>query len=336
MPWNVLIRPGSPGSAPSLRRTRDTQTRRYWRSSRYSGPQTLVSSSVWRTTLPGVRGEVLEEQPLGPRQLDELAVAGDHPALEVDLDVVELEDPGAGLGARRPAEHGAHAGRELVGVERLGDVVVGAEVEALGLVGGRALGGQQDDRDRSPLAQLAHDLDAVEVGHDDVEQDDVGADLLGLGEGLLAAACGDDTEALLAEGDRHELRDAWLVVGDEHERLGAHDHLLIDDMVTDSTRYVISPGDLGAEHQRPGGTGAAVVLQYSLQAHCIRNRRVTGGCQRQPCCHRRLRARWATLTPCVSNPASSPCSTRPKRSRSRPRDPDGATHRTIDLDRRRR
>ena len=110
-------------------------------------------------------------------------------------------------------------------MERLGDVVVGAEVEALGLVGGRALGGQQDHRDRAALAQLAHDLDAVEVGHHDVEQDDVRADLFGLGQGLLAAAGGDDPEALLAEGDRYELGDPGLVVCDEHERLGAHGHL---------------------------------------------------------------------------------------------------------------
>ena len=107
-------------------------------------------------------------------------------------------------------------------MERLGDVVVGAEVEALGLVGGRALGGQQDDGHRTSLAQLAHDLDAVEVGHDDVEQDDVRADLLGLPERLLAAVGGDDAEALLGEGDGHELGDPWLVVRDEDERLGAH------------------------------------------------------------------------------------------------------------------
>ena len=42
----------APGAAPSFRRTRLIQTRRYCRSSRYSGPQTLVSSSVWSTTLP--------------------------------------------------------------------------------------------------------------------------------------------------------------------------------------------------------------------------------------------------------------------------------------------
>ena len=53
------------------------------------------------------------------------------------------------------------------------------------------------------------------------EQDDVRTDLLGLGQRLLAAVRGDDAEALLAEGERDELRDARLVIGDEHERLGA-------------------------------------------------------------------------------------------------------------------
>ena len=56
-----------------------------------------------------------------------------------------------------------------------------------------------------------------------------GPDFLGLGQRLLAAVGGDDAEALLAEGERDELRDARLVVGDEHERLGAQGmHLLGD------------------------------------------------------------------------------------------------------------
>ena len=75
---------------------------------------------------------------------------------------------------------------------------------------------------RPALAQLAHDLDAVEIGHDDVEQDDVRPDLLGLLQRLLAAVGGDDAEALFAEGDRDELGDARLVVGDEDEWLGTH------------------------------------------------------------------------------------------------------------------
>ena len=110
-------------------------------------------------------------------------------------------------------------------MEGLGDVVIGAEIEALGLVGGRALGGQQDHRDGAAFAQLAHDLDAVEVGHHDVEQDDVRADLFCLGQGLLTATGGDDPETLFAEGDGYELGDPRFVVCDEDERLGAHGRL---------------------------------------------------------------------------------------------------------------
>ena len=50
--------------------------------------------------LAGVRREVLEEQPLGARELHQLAAARDHPPLEVDLDVVEADDARAGLRRR--------------------------------------------------------------------------------------------------------------------------------------------------------------------------------------------------------------------------------------------
>ncbi len=82
-------------------------------------------------------------------------------------------------------------------MERLGDVVVGTEIEALGLVGRRPLRGEQDHRHRAALPQLAHDLDPVEVRHHDVEQDDVGTDFLGLLERLLPTVGRDDAEAFL-------------------------------------------------------------------------------------------------------------------------------------------
>src|SRR6185369_9335013 len=55
--------------------------------------------------LAGVRGEVLEEQPLGARQLDQLAATADHPALEIDLDVVERDDARSGLDTRGATDH---------------------------------------------------------------------------------------------------------------------------------------------------------------------------------------------------------------------------------------
>ena len=125
--------------------------------------------------------------------------------------------------ARRATQHGAHARGELVGMERLGEVVVRAEVEAARTIRRRALRRQEDHRHRARLAQAAHDLEAVDVGHDDVQQDDVGLGLLGLAEGLLAAQGADHAEAVVGERHGHEAGDPGLVVGDEHERLGVHD-----------------------------------------------------------------------------------------------------------------
>ena len=54
---------------------------------------------------------------------------------------------------------------------------------------------------------------AVRADHDDVAAFDL-AIKHALSGGLFTAAGGDDTEALLTEGDRNELRDARLVIGD--------------------------------------------------------------------------------------------------------------------------
>ena len=102
--------------------------------------------------LAGVGGQMLEEKPFGAGQLDQLAVAQDHPALEVDLDVIEADDPGARCGARRSAQYRADAGCQFIRMERLGEVVVGAQVQALRLVCRGALCRQQDDRHRPTFA----------------------------------------------------------------------------------------------------------------------------------------------------------------------------------------
>ena len=47
--------------------------------------------------LARVRGQMLQQQPLGPRQLDQFAAARDHPSLEIDLDVVEFQHAGSRL-----------------------------------------------------------------------------------------------------------------------------------------------------------------------------------------------------------------------------------------------
>ena len=103
----------------------------------------------------------------------------------------------AQLGA---AQRGLDAAAELAHGERLGDVVVGAELEPEHLVDLLRLGGEHDDRHRRARAQPAADLEPVEHRQHHVEHDQVEG-LLGEAVQRLAAVVGaDHLVAVLAQG----------------------------------------------------------------------------------------------------------------------------------------
>jgi hypothetical protein len=89
------------------------------------------------------------------------------------------------------AQHRAHPRQQLGDGKRLGDVVVGAELEAQHLVGlGRARR-QHHDRGRCrALAQLAADIEAVLARQHQVEDDEVGIERRCAHQSLLAVRCG--------------------------------------------------------------------------------------------------------------------------------------------------
>ena len=94
-------------------------------------------------------------------------------------------------------------------LERLGQVVVAAGFEAGDDILGVGLGGHQDDRDepvRRVLLEPLHDLDAVELRHHDVEQDQIGLELGRARERLLAVSRGDDLIALRFEPDAQDIQ----------------------------------------------------------------------------------------------------------------------------------
>ena len=78
------------------------------------------------------------------------------------------------------AEQRAHAGDQRCLLERLGEIVVAAGLEAMDDVARVGFGGHEDDRDEAkrciPLELLQH-RDAVELRHHDVEQDEIGLEL---------------------------------------------------------------------------------------------------------------------------------------------------------------
>src|SRR5262245_25346609 len=84
--------------------------------------------------------------------------------------------PSGGAAARPPAwlDKAANARYQLVFVEWLGDVEVGALLQAPPLAARCVLAADQDDRDIAALLhllELAADLEAVLLGQDDVEDD---------------------------------------------------------------------------------------------------------------------------------------------------------------------
>ena len=72
----------------------------------------------------------------------------------------------------QPAQNRANAGGQLSRVERLGQVVVGAELQADDAVHIFAAGREHDDRHFAFLAQAAQDFEAIHARQHHVQQDD--------------------------------------------------------------------------------------------------------------------------------------------------------------------
>jgi hypothetical protein len=121
----------------------------FWRRWPTWASNTLVAPNALKELLAGedlagVAHEQQEQLVLAGGQLDGVAVALHLPRAWVDHQVVVDQWL---LAAVVAAEHRADPREQLVEVERLGDVVVGAEVERVHLVDDLVAGGQHHDRD---------------------------------------------------------------------------------------------------------------------------------------------------------------------------------------------
>ncbi len=165
-------------------------------------------------------GDLRREEPLEPADTLDLADLIRHALLErlvplVDL-VVQFLD----------AQHRLHARHQRRLVDRLGQVFVGAGVEPGDDVLAVGLRGHQDDRrERHLLVRLdaLGDLDAVELRHHDVEQDQVGQMLLGGDERLLAVGGLQQLVAVDAEPRDQNVAVGLVVVDDQDTRRTVHD-----------------------------------------------------------------------------------------------------------------
>ena len=117
---------------------------------------------------------------------------------------------------RTAAQHRVHARQQLARVERLGQVVVGADLEADDAVDVLHLGGEHDDgRTVAGGAQPAADRQAILARQHQVEDDQV--DVLARHQPVqgLAVLGQEDVEAFLAQIAAQQVADAGVVVEDD-------------------------------------------------------------------------------------------------------------------------
>jgi hypothetical protein len=115
-------------------------------------------------------------------------------------------------------QHRVDPRHQLAGLERLGDVVVGAHAEAEHHVALLAPGGDHDDRDAAGdgvhLERAAH-VEAVEAGEQEVEDDQVGALAAHALEAALAVGRRGHREALAGQVVLDRFQDVRFVFDDD-------------------------------------------------------------------------------------------------------------------------
>ncbi len=112
-----------------------------------------------------------------------------------------------------------HACHELLEIERLGDVVVCPEPQALELVLLLHARRQHDDRNAQILAPDPAQLESVQARQVDVEHDQVGREGRGGADGEVAVGGAADVEALERQVVGEDPRERGVVFNDQNTLL---------------------------------------------------------------------------------------------------------------------
>src|SRR5580658_7537760 len=108
----------------------------------------LVEKPVAAQCFSGVTEKVLEQLKLLPRELDALSPAHDLVAAQIDLDVAEDITVLLLRKCVCPSQNGLDASEEFANGERLGDIVIGTQLETNDLIDFLAACGKHNDGDR--------------------------------------------------------------------------------------------------------------------------------------------------------------------------------------------
>ena len=185
------------------------------RLTREVGPPDVLEQAVAGEDDAGIAGEGGEEVELPGPELEAAVAHGRLAAAGIDAEVADLHGAAASRGDLGPAEDRPDPGDEGARVERLRHVVVRPELEPDDRVDVVVPRREHEDGRVAAAADLAADLEAVDLRQHEVEDHEVGVVAGVEGEGGLSVARAHDDEALLLEVQAQQVDDVPLVVDDE-------------------------------------------------------------------------------------------------------------------------
>ena len=151
------------------------------------------------------------------RRLDALAVDDELKGIQVDDQLVKDQPARLDLllFPARAAEDRLDSGQQLLHLEGLRQIIVGALLQALHLVVRLALGREHDDGSLAVLPDGAQNAPAVHHGQHDIEQHQIGPELPEQIKSLSAVGGDAGVVALLFQIHLHKLGDIRIVFDDQ-------------------------------------------------------------------------------------------------------------------------
>ena len=160
-------------------------------------------------------------------------------ALYVHQEIAHLKDPRERARAPLyPPQHRPHAGHHLPWVERLGNVVVSAQLQAQDLVCILDTRGQHNDGRAVLRPDRSADVEPVHGWQHEIENDQVRGDSPCLLEAFQAVVYGGDLVPFLAEGIGNRIRDKDLIFDNQDSLV--HAVLSMADVAPRALQRVIS------------------------------------------------------------------------------------------------
>ena len=222
----------------------------------------VAQQDVARDHASAVLQEVLEEHEFLRREFHFAPVERNGVFRQIHGDWTETQHRSGGLASPGSARHRPDARNQLVRTERLGDVIVGANLESADAI--RFLGARRQHDDRHSggglvCAQRLADIEAAHSRQHDVENDDVHRMVADVGERLVAGRRHVRRPAGFLQVMRDEVRDIAIVFGNENVhrgRRGRADRIIPRLRAFRRFGAAGRSGDAEQQHEEPVGEGA--------------------------------------------------------------------------------